>query len=106
MELLVLEEYGITSPELVKYGVVDRSSVDEDMPEELLVPLEKTGHPPALIKGYAEDYMAKEIDLNSRSFPFIASARTVDRDGDVVLPSGLKLQDFRKNPVVLLNHDN
>jgi len=34
------------------------------------------------------------------------STTTVDRDGDVVLPSGLKLQDYRKNPVVLLNHDN
>lgn len=34
------------------------------------------------------------------------STTSVDRDGDVVLPSGLKLQDYRKNPVVLLNHDN
>jgi HK97 family phage prohead protease len=34
------------------------------------------------------------------------STTAVDRDGDVVLPSGLKLQEYRKNPVVLLNHDN
>ena len=34
------------------------------------------------------------------------STTSVDREGDVVLPSGLKLQDFRKNPVVLLNHDS
>lgn len=34
------------------------------------------------------------------------STTAVDREGDVVLPSGLKLQEYRKNPVVLLNHDN
>ena len=34
------------------------------------------------------------------------STTAVDRDGDVVLPSGLQVQEYRKNPVVLLNHDN
>tara|TARA_R110000824_G_scaffold89623_6_gene219575 strand:+ start:417 stop:1172 length:756 start_codon:yes stop_codon:yes gene_type:complete len=34
------------------------------------------------------------------------STTSVDREGDVVLPSGLKLADYKKNPVVLLNHDN
>tara|TARA_R110000803_G_scaffold179756_2_gene242152 strand:+ start:528 stop:1214 length:687 start_codon:yes stop_codon:yes gene_type:complete len=34
------------------------------------------------------------------------STTSVDREGDVVLPSGLKLTDYKKNPVVLLNHDN
>jgi len=30
---------------------------------------------------------------------------TVDRDKDVVLPAGVDLKDFRKNPVVLFGHD-
>ena len=34
------------------------------------------------------------------------STTSVDRDGDVVLPRGLKGQEDRKNPVVLLNHNN
>lgn len=33
------------------------------------------------------------------------STTAVDREGDVVLPSGLQLQEFKANPVVLLNHD-
>ena len=34
------------------------------------------------------------------------STTSVDRDGDVVLPSGVDLTDFKKNPVVLFIHDN
>lgn len=34
------------------------------------------------------------------------STTAVDRDGDVVLPSGVDLTDFVKNPVVLFIHDN
>jgi HK97 family phage prohead protease len=33
------------------------------------------------------------------------STTSIDRDGEVLLPSGIDLKDFRKNPVVLLNHD-
>lgn len=33
------------------------------------------------------------------------STATVDRDGDVVLPSGLDLKAYRKNPVVHFAHD-
>ena len=33
------------------------------------------------------------------------STTTPDREGDVVLPSGLKAQAFNRNPVVLLQHD-
>jgi HK97 family phage prohead protease len=34
------------------------------------------------------------------------STTSIDRDGDVLMPSGLDLGDFRKNPVVLLNHND
>jgi HK97 family phage prohead protease len=33
------------------------------------------------------------------------STTSVDRDGDVLLPSGLDARDYRRNPVVLLGHD-
>lgn len=33
------------------------------------------------------------------------STTSVDRDGDVLLPSGLVADEFRRNPVVLLGHD-
>lgn len=33
------------------------------------------------------------------------STTAVDRDGDVMLPSGLDVKDFNKNPVVLLAHN-
>ena len=32
------------------------------------------------------------------------STTSIDRDGDVLLPSGLDLGAYRKNPIVLLNH--
>jgi HK97 family phage prohead protease len=33
------------------------------------------------------------------------STATLDRDGDVMLPSGIRTEAYRKNPVVLLQHD-
>lgn len=33
------------------------------------------------------------------------STISVDRDGDVLLPSGIQTEEFRRNPVVLLGHD-
>ncbi len=34
------------------------------------------------------------------------STTSVDRDGDVILPSGLDSRNFEKNPVVLMMHNN
>jgi len=33
------------------------------------------------------------------------STTSVDRDGDVLLPSGLMAEEYRRNPVVLMQHD-
>jgi len=33
------------------------------------------------------------------------STTAVDRDGDVMLPSGVDMTDFKRNPVVLFGHD-
>lgn len=40
-----------------------------------------------------------------QTFHAIVSTGTVDRDGDVVVPSGWDLKDFRQNPVVLFGHN-
>ena len=43
--------------------------------------------------------------LKPRTVVARISTTSIDRDGEVLLPSGIDLKDFRKNPVVLLNHD-
>ena len=43
--------------------------------------------------------------MKARTVTARISTTSIDRDGDVLLPSGIDLKDFRKNPVVLLNHD-
>jgi HK97 family phage prohead protease len=35
---------------------------------------------------------------------FIITTDTIDRDGDVVLPKGLELDEYRRNPVLLWSH--
>ena len=46
----------------------------------------------------------KDGSLNDREIRVVASDATVDRAGDVVVPSGCKLDSFAKNPIVLANH--
>ena len=111
MELLNLQEHGITSPMLSQYGVVSRGSVLA--PEELTTPVEATGERPALIKTFSDAEgsqvagFRKEIDEENRRLNFIASAKTVDRDRDVILPSAYKghMKYYRRNPVMPWAHD-
>ncbi|MFO1075961.1 MAG: hypothetical protein U1E17_25300 [Geminicoccaceae bacterium] len=42
---------------------------------------------------------------SSRSFRAIASTGRVDRQGDIVEPSGWRLDAYRRNPAILLSHD-
>ena len=42
----------------------------------------------------------------TRTAVFKITTDGVDRDGEVVIPSGLDLSDYRKNPVVLAIHDS
>jgi HK97 family phage prohead protease len=41
-----------------------------------------------------------------RTIEHVITARTVDRDGDVVEPMGVRTDNFKKNPVVLLGHSS
>lgn len=42
---------------------------------------------------------------NDRSVTMVISTNDVDRDGDIIEPSGIDLRNFKKNPVVLFAHN-
>lgn len=44
-------------------------------------------------------------DNPGRTISFVISTATPDRDKDVVMPGGVKLDNYLKNPVVLWSHD-
>jgi HK97 family phage prohead protease len=52
------------------------------------------------------DSTTKASKTEARTIVATISTPVVDRDGDVVLPSGLDAKAFKKNPVVLFGHDN
>ena len=45
-----------------------------------------------------------EIDVEERTVVKYVSTISVDRDGDIVLPDGIILDDFRKHPTILYAH--
>jgi len=47
----------------------------------------------------------KEVDKNERTAVVILTRRIRDRQGDILEPAGVRLESFRKNPVVLWAHD-
>jgi HK97 family phage prohead protease len=55
------------------------------------------------IRKFATGGAPKEVA--PRTFRFIASTAERDRDGDVIEPSGWKLDAYLRNPVILLGHD-
>jgi len=46
----------------------------------------------------------KSVNIEDRTLEAIASTNTVDREGDLILPSAFELAAFLKNPVILANH--
>lgn len=48
----------------------------------------------------------KAAGEDSRALDFVISTASVDRYGDTIAADGWKLENFRKNPVVLWMHDN
>lgn len=51
------------------------------------------------------DIATKEVDENDRTIKSIITTDCVDRDCEVVVTTGLNFEAFRKNPVVLFDHD-
>lgn len=68
--------------------------------EELL----SRGEQPVVLSFGRADEKA-QADPESRRMTFVLSTEEKARDGDVILSSGWKLQNFRKVPVVLAFHD-
>jgi len=52
-------------------------------------------------------YVARDvkIDTDKREVTHLISDATLDRQGDVIDPRGWDLTEFKRNPVVLLDHD-
>ncbi|MBK9949207.1 MAG: HK97 family phage prohead protease [Nitrospira sp.] len=50
--------------------------------------------------------VVKSISRDQREFSFIANRLEVDRDSEVVVPSGLDITEFQANPVLLAFHDH
>jgi HK97 family phage prohead protease len=48
---------------------------------------------------------ALQLESGSRTVVAIISTDAVDRDGEVVLPKGMRKKAFQGNPVVFTNHD-
>jgi hypothetical protein len=53
---------------------------------------------------YKTSFAVKEVD--GRILRGIASQQIVDRDGDVILTSGIQTANFKANPALLANHDH
>ncbi len=51
------------------------------------------------------DAAIKQVDADRREIRFVASQELTDRDGDLIVVDGIDLTDFRRNPVLLANHD-
>jgi len=62
----------------------------------------KTTGPDLAYKTY--DAKLEEVGKDERAVIAIISTSTVDREGEVLVPAGAKLQTFRKNPIVLWAH--
>lgn len=45
-----------------------------------------------------------EIDAETKAIDITASDETVDRYGDVIVASGWRLENYAKNPVILIDH--
>ncbi len=46
-----------------------------------------------------------EVDMKNRTVVSVIATNGLDRDNEVVLPSGINIKDFMKNPIVLYQHE-
>jgi hypothetical protein len=54
------------------------------------------------VAGHVTKFLAT---VGERQIRVIASDATPDRMGDILEPSGCQLDDFRRNPIMLAQHD-
>ncbi len=58
-----------------------------------------------IVRKFIAESAVTNAGVGPRQVRVIVSDPTTDRDGDVLVPSGCDLTNYRKNPVVLINHD-
>ena len=46
-----------------------------------------------------------QISGTAKGFSAVITAETLDRDGEVLIPSGMNAKEFEKNPTLFWNHD-
>ena len=51
------------------------------------------------------EVIEKEIDTKERSVKHYISKKNIDRGGDIVLPDSINEKNYKKNPIVLFNHN-
>ncbi len=61
---------------------------------------------PKTMKRVSYTCKADSIDREERTMVVKISTDTADRDSEVILPKGIALENFKKNPVVLWSHDH
>ena len=47
-----------------------------------------------------------KVDSDERTLTAVISTSSIDRDGDIILPSGMDIEKYELNPVVLWAHDH
>lgn len=49
--------------------------------------------------------LAAELSSTAKGFTAVITSETLDRDGEVLIPSGMNSKEFEKNPTLFWNHD-
>ena len=59
---------------------------------------------PIYTKSITTVFIKDESEEKNREIEFVMTNQNKDRDNDIIHTSGIDIEDFLKNPVVLLNH--
>ena len=88
--------------------IVTKRTVLDKVPEQLsdLVKEYKLEQVEYVEKGAVIPERELEIDEEERTVVKYVSTISVDRDGDIIRPDGILMDDFRKNPVILYAHNH
>lgn len=73
---------------------------------EKLMQASAAGNEVILVRSLDTKVLALEGEAGKRSLDFAISTQSINRYGDTVANDGWRLDNFRKNPVVLWAHDN
>jgi len=80
-----------------------------EMQDNLAVSLEGVDNPDELHvhrKSIDDDPQVMEVENSEKRLTIgYASTRTLDRDGEIIVPGGMDLAPYRKNPVLLWSHN-